>query len=123
MNETSIRDRIHTGKLHVTLLYAPDSNIEYTPSPEEVHRCSVIGVDIIGEGKWRALVLKLESASLHEKFQSIIDTYGKIHSYPSLTLHVSVKYNPGEFDLGKLRSRDLVGKNLWFRDEYVKHIN
>lgn len=111
--------------LHVTLLYDPVNDIVpvYKPRPEKVYDCYVTGWDTLGTGKWAALVLKLRCPALMRRHAAITKVYGVEHSYPELTLHVSLKYQPTRLDKEIVYSdTDILGRKLSFNGEYVEPI-
>lgn len=109
--------------LHVTLMYAPDQDKAalIKTNPERIYKCRVIGVETLGEGKWKAVVLKLHCPRLMRRHAAMSKVYGLVHSYPDFNLHVSLKYQPNEIDEDIVTSDiDIIGRVLEFSGEYVE---
>jgi len=107
-------------KYHLTLIYSKDKTLDYVPRPERRFKSTVVSADIIGEGKWRALVLKLRSPDAHRRFNAITKVYGNVHSYPDFLPHISLKYGPKPKDLHLLKKnlpKDMV---LTLTGEYTE---
>lgn len=123
VSNLGIDNLLDPSKYHITLLYAKDHEIDYVPNPDEFFMCEVSGVELLGEGEWRGLVLLLNCPTLIDRHNAIKAEYGNIHSYPELKLHTTVKYKPIDGDYDKLKSvlQD-KGMMLTFAGEYVEEI-
>lgn len=94
MDALGIPNDLRVKEVHITLMYAPEStNSSFEPMPHVNHRTEVIGVDVLGEGKWRALVLKVRCPSLVRR-HNFLRMIGFKHSYPTFVPHVSLMYGP-----------------------------
>lgn len=95
-----IVDGLPPEEYHVTVMYDrnnPDISLSDIPKPA-LFEASIIGLDVLGEGKSKALVLLLDSPELHEFHNTLLEE-GFQHSYSTFTPHVSVKYAPSESDI------------------------
>lgn len=115
-----------TDDVHITLMYAQNEDAvdKYKPRPERVYDCVVTGWDVLGEGKWQALVLKLRCPQLQRRHYAIRKVHGLTHGYPELTLHVSLKYRPTDLDRDiVLSDTGIIGQELSFSGEYVEPLS
>ena len=117
-----IKNLLDSKEYHVTMLYAPDAEIDYKPKPSRKFKAVVTGAAVLGEGKWQGLVLKLRSAELHRRHMAIKKVYGEIHSYPDFTLHITLKYRPAPDDIKKLKAAIPKGMELIFSGEYTEEL-
>lgn len=123
-SQLGLRDLV--DDLHITLMYAEKQDVvdTYKARPDRVYDCVVTGWDILGEGKWQALVLKLRCPQLQRRHYAIRKVYGLEHGYPDLTLHVSLKYAPTSLDKDIVFSdTSIIGEKLSFNGEYVESIS
>lgn len=94
MDAIGIPDNLRTDEVHITLMYARNTqNNSFEPMSHTTHQTEVIGVEVLGEGKWRALVLKLRAPSLVRR-HNFLRMIGLEHSYPTFVPHVSLMYGP-----------------------------
>lgn len=94
MDALGIPNDLRVKEVHITLMYAPNSkNSSLETMPHINHRTEVVGVDVLGEGKWRALVLKVRCPSLVRR-HNFLRMIGLEHSYPTFVPHVSLMYGP-----------------------------
>ena len=85
-------------ELHTTILYdAREETPEYKGDPNRQYGAKVKGVGILGDG----LVIFFESPDLVKRHEEL-KAAGFVHSFPDLTPHMTVKYNPSSGDLEKV---------------------
>lgn len=117
-----VNDSIGTDliNMHVTLVYSPDDFLRrFEPRPDKKYQCMITGIDTLGEGKWQALVLKLTCPKLMRRHAAILKSFNVKHSYPTLTLHTTVRY--GKNSLANRRAlQSLIGTKITVSGEYVE---
>jgi len=120
IDKVGITDTVDVEELHVTLLYAEGIQLEYTPSPLDMYTAVITGVMVLGEGEWQGLVLTLNSTMLQAKFKYFENTFGKVHLYGDLKVHLTIKYKPALLDEAKLLGvlEEFRGKELVLGYEY-----
>lgn len=113
--------------MHITLMYAPEQNEVHRieARPDRKYTCEVTGLDVMGTGKWKALVFKLKCPALVRRHWAISKSFGLKHSYhPEFNLHTSVKYQPTDSDIKTfLNMKALVGMKIEVSGEHVKPLN
>ena len=110
MKSIGIEDIINAEDLHVTLMYSKDSSINGRPDTLATYSAFIDGEpEIIGKAPWRALIVKLDSDGLKERHEQLKAMGGK-HSYDEFLPHISLKYDPTDEDLQKLKDNPLNGK-------------
>lgn len=117
LSDKNIKDMISLDKLHVTLIHSRDTPFLDLKRNDILHEAIITGYKILGDGKWAAMVLMLDSPSLKMRHENL-KSHGLNHSYPNYNCHMSIKYQPNPLDYCKLQSSRLVGNKLYFRDEY-----
>jgi hypothetical protein len=99
INKSKIIDAISPSDLHMTLMYDTDNPLVKSYSePDNIITATMREVVILGD----ALVILLDSEDAHNRFNQLCDL-GFNPSYPEYIPHISLKYNPTENDLVKIR--------------------
>lgn len=97
-----IENTLDPKEIHVTILYATQTFIPRRVDRSKTFVAKVEGYEILGEGKWQGLVLKLKSPAISSQFADFENLYGKgIHSYPSLKYSHNYQVSPRKRRLGK----------------------
>lgn len=123
VESSGISKLIPSNSYHATLLYSEHTEVEIKHDVKRVHKATVKGYKLLGEGRWAAVVLILEAPSLVRRFNAIQKVYGNIHSYPTLTPHVSLKYGPDNTDLDKIKQLIPKGTEILLTGEYSEELN
>ena len=113
LEKSGIENYLESGKFHMTIIYAPNDKLPYGKE-SKTFMATVTGYDVLGEGKWQGLVLKLSCPDAEKFHQDILDEYGNVHSYPEFNCHMTVKYRPDKGDLDKLKKMIRVGARISF---------
>lgn len=124
MNKAGIPNNvcIPGNKLHSTVLYDKDTPMGNLSPSTTQHRVEVVGAEVMGEGKWRAVVLKLKAPSLTRRWHYFIYS-GFKHSYPSFKPHLSLAYgDDAELYLQSVRNAlsQMPQIVLWFDQEIIE---
>lgn len=113
LEDSDIENHLTSGKFHITLIYAPNDKLPYGKE-HKTFMATVTGYDVLGEGKWQGLVLKLSCPEAEKFHEDILEEYGNVHSYPEFNCHMTVKYRPESGDLDKLKKTIRVGTRISF---------
>ena len=116
-----VDDPVPREQMHLTLMHDDrEDTPEVTPSDGQ-YSANVDSVGLLGNG----LVLYLNSSDLLNRHEQLKNS-GLVHSFPSLTPHITVKYNPVDGDLEKvtnaINSIKLVTQNMTLNNEIVDKI-
>ena len=124
LKEFGIKDPV--DEMHVTLAHDkrnPNVDIEIDPGAE--YKAEIVDLDVMGEGKWKAIVLKLHSQEMIERHNHLREL-GYHHTYPQFIPHVSLKYKPTDQDIEAVKDKlDVFKKHfpmLIFNDEQAEKI-
>ena len=116
LKSIGLKNYIKPADMHATLFYCEDGMELLDHDSTKNYKASTTTYSTLGEGEWKAVVLKLESAELHARHDEIKKTGAK-HSYPKLTLHISLKYKPLDSDLELVKSNPFKKETLRFTNE------
>jgi hypothetical protein len=111
--------------LHVTVIYdTTNPAIEVQPL-QDSFTTKVVGCKTLGEkdSKWFSITLILETDDLVKQHEALKEL-GFKHSYPEFIPHVSIKYQPTEDDIVKIKAltNDIIGKELEFGSLKIERI-
>jgi len=99
INKGQLYDALSYSDLHMTLMYDTDNPlVKSYAEPDNIIKATMREVVILGD----ALVILLDSEDAHNRFNQLCDL-GFNPSYPEYIPHISLKYNPTENDLVKIR--------------------
>lgn len=105
---------------HVTLMFddrecdAPRCII----NPDVIYEATCIGFKVLG----KAIVAELHSIGLQREFTRLKEA-GYEHSYDTLLLHMSLTYDPSDYDLLTVQSgmKHMLGKTYQFTNQTVRN--
>lgn len=110
---------ISQHEMHATLMYSKSSVINGSADTLATYEAFIDGeAEIIGKAPWRALVVKLDSDGLRERHEKLKSMGGK-HSYDEFLPHISLKYDPTDEDLQKLKNNPLKGKIRFCNESFA----
>lgn len=117
MKDLKLKDPIPDDDLHVTTMYSLKSVPKFKVDPD-FRACSdepEFELAVMGEGEFRALVLKFKSQALQERHEEIKDM-GAVFTFSNYSPHLSLSYNVNEKNLrnGATKSKFRI-KNPSFR--------
>ena len=99
INKSLLVNAISPIDLHMTLMYDTDNPlVKSYAEPDNIIKATMQEIVILGD----ALVILLDSKDAHKRFNRLCDL-GFNPSYPEYIPHISLKYNPTENDLVKIR--------------------
>lgn len=126
--DVGINPKSLINKMHLTLMYDESEPTIPMPKNTMVHQAKIDDISTLGdpESRWFAVVLKLNSDSLHRRFKELQEL-GYKHSYDTFVPHVSVIYGPSkeEADLIISRKADIMNAIgvIELGEEYSEGIN
>ncbi len=122
--KAGIRGILRTEELHVTLMYDTSNPVldNDQPDMDMVYKAGIKGIDRYGQkgSRWEAIVLKLDSPDALARHKYLIGK-GYRHSYPEFKPHLSLKYQPDEGDMEKIKELYDTGafpSTVRLHDEY-----
>lgn len=104
---------------HITMMY--DERELDKPlcdiNPDAYFKATILGFKILGD----AIVAELHSNGLHNEHRRLKEA-GYVHSFPNLLLHMSLVYDPTDYDLVKIQTKmsDWIGTEIEFTHEHIR---
>lgn len=122
LESLGIKNPVGPDDMHVTLMYSRNKPIRVDADPERTYAADITGdIEIMGKDPWRALVLHLQSPDLEKRFAELKSS-GAEHSYPEYRAHLSLKYDPEEGDLQKLKDNPIPLQEIYLEGERFKPV-
>lgn len=117
-----ITEAIDAGKLHVTLMHSSTSPVNTDAQPDRMHKAYVNYGGYSVMGKLGALVVKLHSEDLHERFNELRQA-GGAPDYPDYIPHLSLKYGATAEDLQKIIDNPLELNEIVLSGEVMEAVD
>ena len=113
-----ISDPIDIDKMHVTIMRSaePIENASWNYSPLMAKPTGEIRV--MGEGKYRAICIMLDSEDLHKRHEEI-RMMGGVARFPDYLPHISLKYGPTDADIAAIENLQMpIDSMILEREEW-----